>query len=432
MCTSTYATEETKILGDTGENVIVRDIGGDNNIICYKSGDCSYFTLVSGGVTSTYKITLSRFTINDFEVNNDTMVYFCGERIGNLGAVPVMGYFSITPFPYSTVYYIDMPWLSNLKKLEVDDIAGNTHVVMVGQNTTGYSTLVDAIDQSSIWSINYSVNSTKNEIFYDVAITENYVYFTSIKTTIVTGKGKIWTIQKPIFSNTSIFSSSVEECRPVFDNILAPFLIEGCRDDFAVAAAQPGSFMIDNKSHILLIPHCKTTLLPEIIDITADSVSKCKLIDLKFYPTGITTDLLVQSKNINGTLSSIIYRVTNTIYFNYLISGHKFDGITLTSLDCKKDQYYHYVAAGFTNTGSNIQLTKYRTTSYPMACTGRAYDSVFVKDTVIRGKKTTLLYETILQAPLTLSGGEKNLTITTTCGPASRRDEDDDEFKENK
>lgn len=122
--------ERTDTLFDhTKSGTIIRDWVDSRSMVSYRTTNSNVaFTLVTEGASIAPIIYTEIDTVFDFEIYNDT-VYFCGVR----NKIGVWGYFDITTFPYTTLFYLDMPLLSRAVKLEVTNMAGSTHVVMVGK-----------------------------------------------------------------------------------------------------------------------------------------------------------------------------------------------------------------------------------------------------------------------------------------------------------
>ena len=193
----------------TNSQTIIRRYEDHADIACYHNSNKPYFMFYREGVASSHAMYLDRMdTIFDFEIFNDT-VYFSGKQRNSVSGKAVVGYFDATSFLSSSptnVSYISLPSMDVVKAIEVKNFAARKHVVGIGKSLTSMSMMVDMIDESSYWKVNFSEVGGDSIILHDLAVTDSFVVVTStMKTFFMLTTGRLWYIPKPFTPGQSLF-----------------------------------------------------------------------------------------------------------------------------------------------------------------------------------------------------------------------------------
>ena len=168
---------------------IVREYLG-NRYIVYNSGSTgNSFNLVDLSTLTVKSLDMSVVDVTDFEIYGD-YVYFCG----NVSS-PLIGWFDI-PSAFSgtsQVYFGYLPSLPcsnyplendsflNVKKIEVMNIGGSIHLLIVGDATCTGATAIqaryfaDVFFDGSNWMMEATLEHSGILYYDDVAVTDNYV-----------------------------------------------------------------------------------------------------------------------------------------------------------------------------------------------------------------------------------------------------------------
>ena len=167
---------------------IIRMLTQTEGIVCSDQGGGYYFSYVDFTTMQEKQIPVTGFTVRDFEIYNGRYVFFCG----NLGGVGAVGWFDINDLIAGTGLYYScwiMPGNCNiiyldLHKMEVFDNGYDIHVVAVTQNTvSGYPNrnrgVVDVLFSMGgvpmPTGVSMRYQSGGDDLFEDIAVTENYV-----------------------------------------------------------------------------------------------------------------------------------------------------------------------------------------------------------------------------------------------------------------
>ena len=278
-------------------------------------------------MTSLPQINIEIDTVFDFEIYKDT-VYFCGVKNSNTGGYGILGYFPISAFTTSSVYYLKMPHFRRAKRVEVGSFLGNTNMIAIGDGIDGHATIVDAKRQSASWIMDFSEAADEKDVFSDLAIIDSFVVVTSyLKNDFVT-PARVWFFQKPTTPGSSMFYSFVDwkEC---FQNASQNILVEACRGNEFVVAATLGKTELG--SNAIRIAQFNSKTLNSVVRIN-EQTSFVWLKDLKF---GMDPDveLLINTKDENYP-HSIIYHIKPYMFSGtHIVDAHSYYPGYITSID---------------------------------------------------------------------------------------------------
>ncbi len=404
-----------------GSNTIIRDVDATRFLVCggKASGDCS-FTLVTNGAPSHYEMTIMADSVLDFEVYNGSDVYFCGRINNGNGIYAMLGHFSLSGFPNSTVEYVSLPWLYRLKKMDIGWFANKMHVVAIGDAIAGNGVLVDAIIETTSWDINYAFIDTVNDCrFSDVAITDSFVVATSTYKGSLFRSSRIWYVQKPASSGSPIQFNTCKYLN-INEKATEPLLIEKCEGNvFVTATKDPMVLHFPSystpPSHFFYVKAFSTYQLLHSVRWDLDNFIYPKLKDICYDPINRILDCLIYTGN-NSSQHNVIYHLDQTLSQSPGTShGHSYDNIIINSLDRKASQSKHFIAVGNSATDTwGSYLLKYKYDVWG-SCFASEDISVFHRTNSISPISKALSRSHILLLPLTLDIDKKNHPIETLC-----------------
>lgn len=173
-------------------NSIIRNYDQDVDIVYNDNGQSSFLHVnrTTGSVVEAQIPNLQ--SVTDMEIErNENKVYFCGQYAGG----PVFGRFSIsslffgagqveiTPISTPPIDYSGPTGIMTPQKLEVQYInSADVHVYIIGYAeltvpyyTSAYTVLYDAMYNGTVWDIEHLHEEGGNYMFYDLAVTSNYL-----------------------------------------------------------------------------------------------------------------------------------------------------------------------------------------------------------------------------------------------------------------
>lgn len=349
---TTFATERDVILtAQAPKGTLVRDLG-DKSMICNQIGESNgspSFTLYNPGVSTAPEIFIDIDTILDFEVYNDT-IYFCGVKSNATGGYGILGYFPISGFPLTTVSYLNVPIFRRVRKMEVGNMMGHTHMVAIGDGIHGKAELVDANNLGSVWDMNFFDANDKEPWFVDLAITDNYVLVASTIRMGITIRARIFYFDKPTTPGGTLGPTAVP-WRDIYNEASTHMIIEPCIGDAFVVAMTSGINLIGQTSFIIVAydgynTHISTNRITEYH-------RKATLEDIEYYDSLRVTELLLYIDE-GETKYSVIYNLTSAMSTgNLSATGRIYDKVCLNSLDKKTANARHFLASGINKTGFN-------------------------------------------------------------------------------
>ena len=174
-------------------NSIIRNYDQDVDIVYNDNGQSSFLHVnrTTGSIVEAQIPNLQSLTDMEIE-RNENKVYFCGQYAGG----PVFGRFSISslffgagqveiiPISYTPpIDYSGPTGIMTPQKLEVQYInSADVHVYIIGYAeltvpyyTSAYTVLYDAMYNGTIWDIEHLHEPGGDYLFYDLAVTSNYL-----------------------------------------------------------------------------------------------------------------------------------------------------------------------------------------------------------------------------------------------------------------
>ncbi len=291
-------------------------------------------------------------SVTDFKIH-EGFVYFCGLTNENM---PYMARFAISGFPHLTFECEYLARASKVNKLEVyGSVNSVVHVVMTGQNLSGYGILVEAMSMGWGWNVYYSLlYDEKGEyfIFDDIAISDTIAAVTSYEReeqldSIFTQsytRGRVWFLKVPSVINPLI--SSVMRYVDMPYRVTPPFIVrEADPNTFIVAAS--GKLNTSTNVYVngfLGANHYATATFPYDFSIK----------DLSYNPNGRTTDVILNHFKIHIPGSEIYTLLPGMATTPGLSYGHKFDKYYWNSIVYNAYNPDHHICVGYFYTSPYI------------------------------------------------------------------------------
>lgn len=249
-----------EVQGLVSRNSIIREYK-ENVYVVYNEGSGLHsFNLVDLSSYTVTSLDVFILAVTDFEIHGD-MVYFCGSA-----SSPLIGWFDITTaFSGATpVYFGYLPSLncsnyptqwdsfSDVKKIEVMEIGGSIHLLIVGSATctsvSGYQDryFADVFFDGTGWKIEATLDHAGIFYYDDVAESNNYVVPVGHKN-FANGEYS-YTLPKPSTPYTGLFSSISSSPIPSYTiyayagyschevNAASEYIIEHITDDILATA----------------------------------------------------------------------------------------------------------------------------------------------------------------------------------------------------
>lgn len=334
---------------------IIRNYKDDLNVVCHHNSIKPIFLMFTENSPISYVIYLDEMdTVYDFEIYNDT-VYFCGEGNIDQAGAAVIGYFAVSVLLNLTpanVSYINLPLMSMVRKIEVDQFASRKHVVGIGESVNFKGMMVDMIDESSYWKLNFGDVGGDSASLSDLAITRSYIVVTStIPTAGFFTTGRLWYINKPSIAGQSIFPCGFY----YYDNDInvgMKYLIKHTTWDSFVTAYHRYYNKVGTNPFVVSYytgySHDRTLVINEA------SENRIELGDINHTFGSWTVALLVYGlyeTNAGVTPRSVIYEIPNTPSAPTTLMAHVYDGIFFESIDQAwvglSLDYQHFVLTGY-------------------------------------------------------------------------------------
>ncbi len=340
----------------TTPGVIVRDLGNNTYMICDQNlpgNGVSFMKVTIGSSTEAY-IIVDIDTVYDFEVFNG-YIYFCGIK----NYYGVLGYFPLAGFPTTTVQYLYVPTSQRLRKIEVGTMAGQTHMVAIGDGMKGNAEIVDAIDMGTFWGMHFFDANDSKVVLTDLAITDNYVvisFFTRVDPQLIfLPDAKVLYLNKPTTYGAT-FSPSSFTWKLAIKSIVPNILIEACEKDAFVVAAHAGAYLTGTYSvHVVAfvgLSYYSRVWINEPTD------ARVRVKDLKYDYHEKVTELLLHFDEEYSHRSIVFSLKPNMGTGTVLSFGHSFNNVYITSIYPNSFMPNHFFAAG-TNNHNNIEMFLY-------------------------------------------------------------------------
>ncbi len=310
--------------------------------------------------------------VRDFTILDGRYVYFCGTKYlagdddetngkdSDAGWSAVMGCFLLDDLINKPVSgYVNLTYLESFgqvdilafQKLEAVKVNQGVHVFMTGIARTGQAVLVDATASTPIpsaWNVNIDISTMPNELYDDVAVTDNYVYLTSR----ISGSnnGYITKFARPTSLTTTIFSNLGK--KRILYNINNTILIEACESDSYVIGTYSNQHMNVISGFNDLTPIYSITF-PTISSITPTQQMR----DMSYNPASHTLDVLMWF--LEGTdTASVIWHFNQSTSSGGYNNAHVYHDDILHSIDCLRNKPNNTIASGRLNNPNVAQFLR--------------------------------------------------------------------------
>ena len=384
------------------------------------------------GTTMLYALYVDMDTVADFEIYDDT-VYFCGKKKSAVGGAAVMGFFdvaSLMSMASANVAYLRVLPMESLDAIEVAAFSGRKHAVTIGAGLKDEAVVLDAVDETTHWEMNFGKLDEGSYVLKDLAITREHVVVTSRTANHVSAsyRGRLWYIKKPAATGGSLFPGTVE-----YDDLDSNlflrdrFMIHSMGGDGFVTAFHAGLYVVGSNPFVVSFYNIITNITYSgSVVINESSPYPFELGDIVSYDkSSQSVALLIYGRpDINsGVLyRSLIYEIPHSVPLPSFVSAHVYDGIYLSSLDLRHGiSGLHFVAAGIQQPGTiGAQYTvKFRQGSFGGHCLYRNYNEI--KDFGIDHDRDyhNIPLTKILQLPEEAMGDRKDMRVETLCNSLS-------------
>lgn len=409
-----FAQESIELLQSEGsEESIIRELSPTSWLV-YSNPDFHDFSIVSDDSSTVRIVRLPENlvkTVSDFKIHKN-IVYLCGMLESKR---PYWGYFDyLKEQPIFT--YIQTSEVKQLKHLVVyGSVSEKLHVVMTAAGHDGRGKIVEAMGVPNNWYMYYVtpfVNQEELYAFDDIAISENYIAFTSYHTinSIIIDTlpfrsnppSRLWYINKPSSLNNPA-AYSLFNYRVLSYSTTGRFLVRNCEDDVFVTAAastltSPGmAFLVsgyDDTSHIATVSVFADFRQPQLQDLCYNPISK-------------STELVISTKL--PAQSNFYTLIPGMAYASGVACGHLFTDCLAKSITRQSSTSMHFISTAYnTLNTSALNIIRYHST-YPEECSNFIStatklienDGVFIRgekivyyDAVIPGKKPCIIKTT--------------------------------------
>ena len=401
---------------------IIRHYSDGLDVVCYNNSEYPYFMIYKNGSATTYELLLQPMdTVCDFEIYNDT-VYFCG--VGNIqrAGCGVVGYFAVADLltPNSTnVSYVPFPSMAYVKAIAVGWFASRKHVVGLGEAIDAKGRMVDMIDESAYWNVNFGYVGGDTILLSDLAITQSYVVVTSTKKTPSPfAYGRLWQFTKPTVAGASLFP-----CNVTFydhgNDVGRKYLIKAMPGDNFVTAYQDG--LIHGFMNPFVVTFFNGFSNYEIAVIDEGINTNVELGDVDYSMGSWAVDLLLNGSyrtNTGFILRSVIYEMP----FGPLpatVKAHVYDSVIFESLD-RQWAYnldeQHFVSSGYKpGAYGTPYFLKYHSLVFDGKCLGNMTDAAENIELNYNKKNKNIDNTETLQVPMVIETYMKEMRIETEC-----------------
>ena len=320
---------QTSIFGEintlANQNSIIRDWG--NQIIIYAEDNSTqgYFHLMTGITNGSTVLTASAPSgvyVKDFKILND-WVYFVGEgKAANTKAhVAIVGAFQIYNVFYSSgvIQYTTLqPTFSSdhspysalsLLRTEVYSYDGIVHIMAIGKQTED----LNGILTTAVFDITYpflsyrtvpSILGDKEGIFFDLALTDNYVVTVAHKGYSYDLFGNGYIMMRPFHRDNNPLASTTGINRYTSDGYIIPNGIMEATglsgDMFALSYCEPGTTATAQGIGILQV-NTSGVILPVLFKHTGNILSNSTYYTFKDMVYNAHSGLLCDLSNANSS-----------------------------------------------------------------------------------------------------------------------------------
>lgn len=405
----------------TNSKTIIRHLNNRKDIVCYNDG-CPYFTIYEDGSPTTHMIYLNRmYEVNDFEIYDGT-IYFCGRYLNPVSGNAMIGYFDVASFLSPTapvnVSYVALPSMEVVKAIEVGWFAARKHVVGIGEGNKAESIMVDMIDETTYWNVNFGNVGGDTMILSDLAITDSFVVATATKTssTYFVPTGYLWYFNKTLAPGQDLFSLLATYKQHTGIRGLKYLVLHLVGDSFVTAYHDLGYI----NTNPVTLSYFNGLNYDYSLSLDEEAKDSFFLQDIqKDIPTW-TVEVLMSGRYTYPSGSSVkskiietpnVYPVPSTAF------AHYYDGLFLTSIDRFSSQtigYGHFVLSGYDRYHTSHYM-KFRLWYFGGSCLSKVEQPIKEKTVEHIEKKRKVDNIHILQLPEEELATKKPVSVETKC-----------------
>ena len=315
-------------------NSIIRAWGNQFIIYAEDNNGSGFFHLLTGTTNGSTVLTADippDMIVNDFKVLDDR-VFFVGngpdEDNGSKAREAIAGSFSIHELFYSggaisctRLRNLQYPTVS-LSRAEVYSFDGVVHIIAVGdlkENNNPFTAVFDILYPFSLNTYKFvsSGNSYGGGVFFDLALTNNYVVSVARKWPLYDLTGSGYIMMRPFRRNGDPLSSTSGANLYTTDGyiypngIMAATGLEG--DFFAISYCEPGITATAQGIGILQV-NSSGSILPVLFKHTGNNLSNSNYYTFKDMVYNVPTELLCDIGNGNTSGNNLVgvYSTTGT------------------------------------------------------------------------------------------------------------------------
>lgn len=381
-----WAQEYTHTVNEKTTYSIVQNVDNTTKIVCNNyDGRATFIMFTDASTTASTLIFDQGFSVSDFIIK-ENFVFFCGKRENTSSneQKAIFGYYNLSTFPNSTVYYYTHDDYVEFHKIESYTIysasAPENHIVMTAKTSQGSWNIVDSYEgvynRWLFYSLYlYSTDSLANHEMKDIAITDSYVIATSEH---IHGSSSVpihtvytWWFTKPHVPNGNMFAPEVKRCSFSGRYTHNP-VVEQCGGNrFVIAYGKENSYIVINEYNG--VAPTNQLIIPVLFNTYP--------LEMKMNPDSHEVDMLVYSK----TDAPFPFTIPASYYFVHVplpvlhtggtLDAHLFQSHIIHSFDYINTSNC-YIASGEKNDIVNVlKLYKYKYNFWGDCTTIQSYTS---------------------------------------------------------
>ncbi|MBR1549807.1 MAG: hypothetical protein IJ634_04135 [Bacteroidales bacterium] len=421
-----YADELIRHNQDRGavEGSIIRQYGTNCDVVCERAPNNNSFSMYEEGNAYANGIFIGdMYEITDFEIFDD-VVYFCGKMVFGDSNVARIGYFDLTGFmnaDYVQVEYLDIPWMKEVRALEVGNFARRKHVVIVGKGLSNEPYIADLMKSGSYWNINTTELLNDSLALHDLAITDSYVVVTSTKGGLIMREGLLWYFPKPTVGNASLLQVGTTQYYNIGSNVSEEYYVRSSSNDQFATVYTPGVFLGGTKNYCIM--KYGGLGFSQLHVLTENNVMFSKLRDFVFEtdnPYVPCVHLLINTRYTYGSFRSLVYELPiGGISSSVNVSSHTYNDVYITSIREKSDAQ-HFVMSGYGYLNGTPSIFKYEKGLFGVGCMSTV-NNVMYKNSVSQQLKHYNYDRAVSYVePYIKSYGVKIMRVVVDCNVQSK------------
>ena len=406
----------------TTSMTIIRHYDDGRDLVCYHS-TCPYFMLYREGVALSQAMYLRDMdTVFDFEIYSDT-VYFCGRKINYVSGDAVVGYFDIASFLSSAstnVFYISLPSMESVVAIEVGWFASRKHVIGIGEGYKSKGMMVDMVDETAYWNINFSDLGGDSLVLSDLAITSSYVVATATQSSVwVPLNGYLCYIPLPTSPGQALFPCNAIYKKHTGLSSSKYLILHQSGDSFVTAYNAWESYY--SKPFVVSYYNGLSYDRSVFIDNYFSNVYKLQAINQEIPIWTVELVLSEAYSNFGSTyINSKIIEIPFVDPVPSPVHAHFIDGVYLTSIDRYSSMNIgegHFVLSGYNalSGSGDPYYVKFQHQRYSGTCLTLQEQSIWNKILEDIEYEVTLDNNQTLQLPEVKLGEKKEMQVDTKC-----------------